>query len=654
MAYYQKQMYLIMLWDGKDATKLYRYLVDSDERVPVSGTMVTNGFSLATCYEYDDAIYGYGLPVTNLNAALKVYGDAKAVNVVYVHAQVREKFGFCADTAVPGGTTNTKAFTAKDKYLVLRYLENTGRISAELIQQANDAGYTTFEEYIYKSGNVKLYEKYTLKPSQSDTDLDGIDDGWELYVDSNPLNAADRTSDADGDGVELWREYDKTVEDGKAHATDPYDIDSDGDGVLDAYYHDYMLWDPDGDADGDGLPNYVEYLVTEVFKYAKCRADQYATDGGVCDYFKKVGDLYLGEIFTDHDQMDDETEDALGFSRYVYDAHKDLDDNGWSNYAEYRAVSDESTWIQVGTQSNEVTGVIEPLMGYAGRPTPNVTARIVYNGSQTVEGFVVKAWKDPEMMTAPDAVWTVTASNALTKAGNVWTFVLKTPDTGMLKEGLNVFVVYGVSGDAEGGDNENAGWTAGAPYGFVRDVNVGWNAAAFELEVTDTNPVFARLNLADGSNDRTVIFGSDSGNVETNDGVVASMLSGGRRNHIRVVPYSLSCWAFEQNHTSDPFEPCLKYGMDYRVVAEFDLDSETHPYITEADFIRDGAYDIDWNGFDTTAFANHPGLNAANVQDITAVRYRIVIGADGPLGKDSPTDSKTVERVYSTLIERRF
>ena len=357
----------------------------------------------------------------------------------------------------------------------------------------------------------------------------------------------------------------------------------DGCDIAEPYATTYHLKDgrAGDDDDGDGLSNYAEYLATEVFRFANISPDNPMSNGTTPDFFIKVGDCYLGEIFT--------------------------------------------------SRESEVESEVK-----------NVMAKVVYNGPQDIDSITIEAWKDYKK-SKPDAIWHLRKSDAISSDFNSMTFNLVKPSKGYLRKGGNTFIVY--SGDD---------YTAGAPYGFVRDVNVGWNAAAFELEVTDTNPVFARLNLADGSNDRTVIFGSDSGNVETNDGVVASMLSGGRRNHIRVVPYSLSCWAFEQNHTSDPFEPCLKYGMDYRVVAEFDLDSETHPYITEADFIRDGAYDIDWNGFGTTAFAKHPALEAAGVSDITAVRYRIVIGADGPLGKDSPTDSKTVERVYSTLIERRF
>ena len=58
---------------------------------------------------------------------------------------------------------------------------------------------------------------------------------------------------------------------------------------------------------------------------------------GVPDFFLRVGSLYLGQMFADSDMINDTWEDQYGVdfaSRGVWDALKDADDDGWSNWAE--------------------------------------------------------------------------------------------------------------------------------------------------------------------------------------------------------------------------------------------------------------------------------------------------------------------------------
>ena len=182
----------------------------------------------------------------------------------------------------------------------------------------------------------------------------------------------------------------------------------------------------------------------------------------------------------------------------------------------------------------------------------------------------------------------------------------------------------------------------------------GLQDGAFEIELTPTHPVFARIRLEDGRNDRAEIFGIDSGNVVSTEG--ESALSGGTRNHVRIVPYSIMAKGTESEGVKDPFAPLIKYDekLANRVVAEFDVDASVHPFVTEADILKNGQFDIDWTGFSTDAFAMHPNLGAAHVSDITAVRYRIIVGVDGPVSIKRLDDTDTVVRAYSTMIERRF
>jgi|GEM_PF-6794887 len=117
-------------------------------------------------------------------------------------------------------------------------------------------------------------ERYAAEPSNAtnpDTDGDGIPDGWEYfngeYVDyhwaPDPNNASDADEDLDGDGLTNYQEY--------LAGTDPWNPDTDGDGMPDGWELHYSLnpLDPsdaylDNDAAGeDGgvyqWVNLVEY-----------------------------------------------------------------------------------------------------------------------------------------------------------------------------------------------------------------------------------------------------------------------------------------------------------------------------------------------------------------------------------------------------------
>ena len=102
-------------------------------------------------------------------------------------------------------------------------------------------------------------------PNDGDTDGDGLPDGWEVLNSLSPVSAAgDDGANADPDGDQLsnrW-EYNSGI-----NSTDPHDPDCDGDGMQDGWEFEYDLDPndetgangPDGDPEGDGLKNVVEY-----------------------------------------------------------------------------------------------------------------------------------------------------------------------------------------------------------------------------------------------------------------------------------------------------------------------------------------------------------------------------------------------------------
>src|SRR5262249_25565233 len=90
-----------------------------------------------------------------------------------------------------------------------------------------------------------------------DTDYDGLSDGLELQLGTDPLvrdsngnGTRDGDEDADGDGLGLAREL--------ALGTDPADADTDKDGVADGL-EEVLCTDPlSADSDGDGVPDAID------------------------------------------------------------------------------------------------------------------------------------------------------------------------------------------------------------------------------------------------------------------------------------------------------------------------------------------------------------------------------------------------------------
>jgi len=82
-------------------------------------------------------------------------------------------------------------------------------------------------------------------PLDADTDDDGLDDGREIRLETDPLDA-----DTDGDGLADGREANL--------GTDPLDADTDGDGLDDGLERAVGTSPTRADTDGDGLPDGAE------------------------------------------------------------------------------------------------------------------------------------------------------------------------------------------------------------------------------------------------------------------------------------------------------------------------------------------------------------------------------------------------------------
>ena len=396
-------------WYAVMDPKAEPFRLSGDTVVIPRGTKASDLTTLRSLYLYGrkkSSPYGLGTNVT-LTAGEVYHYDW--MNVVLVHNQVYQENGFNPNTAnalIPEADwVNTKKFTKLDKYIVTNYLAAVGALAPDAVMT----------NWVLRASDKK--HKYNI-----DFDFDGIPDGFELYTmfghkavkvltktaDEDVLNAwvyDDRAFDPDGDQLANVYEYD-----GGHFPTDPWSVDTDRDGVTDNYAFAYHLKGGEApmDFDGDGLSNYAEYLISEVFRYAKLDPESAKTDGFCVDYFQKMGDLYLGEIFTDHDQVDDTWESGYptAANRDLYDPDRDDDNDGWSNYAEFRAGTDPSELATFGVSGSD--NVTYTKNEY---PVPIIEAKVVYNGNGVNLGAIVfKAWSDaadPDMTSAPDAIWTI-------------------------------------------------------------------------------------------------------------------------------------------------------------------------------------------------------------------------------------------------------
>ena len=395
------------------------------------GTPITDLTGVASTYMYRSS-RGLGTNVTFAADCDYKVVDVQTKNLALVHAQVLDYYGYDYRTAnggvASGERLHTKDITDSDKKNVTNYLANVLGVTSD-----NWSDFTLTKDYAdadpveggIGDGIMDGWELYTMFAP------DGVNDGLltsggaTLQITEDDLDDAstkvllspwyyeDRNADADGDGLSNLLEYD-----GGYYPTAPYLKDTNNDGIMDNYAQLYHLKGDDAgaDADGDGLSNYAEYLISEVFQYTKLDPDDPMTDGSCVDYFRKMGELYLGEIFTDHDQVDDLWEESFAdaaadgaayANRYIYDPSRDADGDGWSNFAEAAA----------GTNPEQISTVGIDGYTYAEHPVPMIEARVTYTGKRNgiTSSLIFKAWNeksDAGMTQNPDAIWTVAASTS--------------------------------------------------------------------------------------------------------------------------------------------------------------------------------------------------------------------------------------------------
>ncbi|MCQ2367704.1 MAG: hypothetical protein MJ109_01650 [Kiritimatiellae bacterium] len=188
--------------------------------------------------------------------------------------------------------------------------------------------------------------------------------------------------------------------------------DTNNNGIPDWWENLHYLNGKTMDTDGDGLSDYAEYFINSLKledndgKTIVLDPNKKMTDNKTIDYFRKVGELYLGEIFTDHDQVGDEWEKAAALKAgkvevadmFNYDPALDPDDDGWTNYAEYRAGTDPTTASSSGLGGEQ----------FAEFPIPLVKLTLLTDTEiDSKTAITVAAVRSDKTTEGYDAVWTV-------------------------------------------------------------------------------------------------------------------------------------------------------------------------------------------------------------------------------------------------------
>ena len=280
----------------------------------------------------------------------------------------------------------------------------------------------------------------------ADNNGNGLPEWWETYADQNYRPDGIATGEPIDWNTELLYDGKKltagaaylrdlarglylnawgTAKPGEPGEETAYRQTAKADGLIPDWWKELMKIEgeePLADTDRDGLNNYVEYVASELLPFSFVLNPRMArTNTTTLDYFRKVGKLYVGEMLTDHDQMEDHWERSLGDTKVadptLWDASKDAEEDGWTNFAEnrYNGYS-MSTLAQLVSHAMGDTEVLDA-------PVPSIKLTVRYNGvhftenenpvqpestrliKNTLPPLVVRTFTDDT--SAPDAEFTV-------------------------------------------------------------------------------------------------------------------------------------------------------------------------------------------------------------------------------------------------------
>lgn len=182
---------------------------------------------------------------------------------------------------------------------------------------------------------------------------------------------------------------------------------------------------------------------------------------------------------------------------------------------------------------------------------------------------------------------------------------------------------------AWGGD---ATFKPGEPFGVSnrRDYNA--------IDLTETSPIFGRINLLTGENDREAVYGKNSDCVLSANGI--ARIEGVKRVRVRVDRYAVN----------DLLLGNMTYEINVpnRVLIDKVLDLDQKPFLHEGDVLDDEALDIDWLHAKSEIITSR-AVDQKFGGRVSSISYRIVIGDEDFI---HPTAATNV--MFSTVFVRKF
>lgn len=181
--------------------------------VPANESITIGSTNLSQTVEIDESSAATVIDLVSFTAT----GSGNAVKVGWQTAREYDNVGFHIYRAQAAGGPYTR-ITAK--LIGANPKQSKGGYYSYV-----DADVTVGRLYYYKLEDIDVFGKHMLHgPICVDWDADGMPDDWEITHGLNPW-VNDANLDSDGDGLTNLEEYER--------GTDPFNPDTDGDGILD-------------------------------------------------------------------------------------------------------------------------------------------------------------------------------------------------------------------------------------------------------------------------------------------------------------------------------------------------------------------------------------------------------------------------------------
>ena len=137
-----------------------------------------------------------------------------------------------ASVARDAGTLSSYAATDDNDLDLLNNLEDYENMGNPFLDDTDDDGLLDGDEF-YADGTHGDTDGYSTGVNNTDTDNDGMGDGWEVTYGFNPTSANAPSTDSDGDGLTDEQEFSSNG--------NPFSADTDNNGMSDALEYRYEM-----------------------------------------------------------------------------------------------------------------------------------------------------------------------------------------------------------------------------------------------------------------------------------------------------------------------------------------------------------------------------------------------------------------------------